>query len=229
MLTWGCVCNCEKIWGAPGTSNDRSLTYWMFTTSGGVWAWPAGCGGVVVSDITVSPCIARSGDDARAGAPGSTDRALAPSRWREPEGDLSGSPGDLLGRRRGRVAAQPLAVHHAVAGQRQNKAPVTHHDGIGPIRQCCHFGTEQRGPVDDRSGRLLDRRPPHFIQGRKVMFRPGALEFGPRRADVAGERIALADDRIDHDHRTERLCEGCGSFEGTRIRRGNDAGNPFAG
>ena len=50
-----------KIWGAPGTSNDRSFTYWMFTTSGAVAGVP-GWGVGVVWDISLS---VRSG----AGAP----------------------------------------------------------------------------------------------------------------------------------------------------------------
>src|ERR1700722_13165 len=40
--------------GAPGTSNDRSFTYWTFTTNGGGAGAAAGWGAGVVSDMPLS-------------------------------------------------------------------------------------------------------------------------------------------------------------------------------
>ena len=45
--------------GAPGTSNDRSFTYWMLTTSAAVGAAIPGCGAGVVWDIRLSRVIRR--------------------------------------------------------------------------------------------------------------------------------------------------------------------------
>jgi hypothetical protein len=101
--------------------------------------------------------------------------------------------------------------------------------GVGPIRQRRHLGAKKCRPTDHRVGWLLHRRPPDLFHGRKVMLRPCLLEFCPRRADVAGERIALADGRVDEDIHPERLGERRGGLQGTRVGRGDNAPDPLAG
>ena len=72
------------------------------------------------------------------------------------------------------------------------------HERVRPVRQCRHLGAEQRGAGDDRIGRLLDRRPPDFLDRARNHDRGhAARQFGARRADVAGEGVALAHDRVD--------------------------------
>src|SRR5262249_17912780 len=53
--------------------------------------------------------------------------------------------------------------------------------------------------------------------------------FGARRADIAGEGIALAHDWVDHDRNTVGPGERSGSLQSPRVRRGYDSRDPVTG
>ena len=61
------------------------------------------------------------------------------------------------------------------------------------------------------------------------MLGPATLQLGPRRADVAGEGVALAYDRIDQHLDPEGAGKRSDRLECPCVRGGDDAGNPLAG
>src|SRR5208337_4173495 len=139
----------------------------------------------------------------------------------------SGPPDDDVGAGLVRVAPPPLAVRHALAGHRQDETPVSHHQRGVPVVQGGHLGTEQAGAVDDAGLGLLARRPPDLVDGREVVLWPGDRELRARRADVAGEGVALAHDRVDEHRQAERLGDGCRGLQGAGVGRGDDARDPL--
>ena len=72
--------------------------------------------------------------------------------------------------------------------------------------------------------RLLHRRPPHLVQRREIVLGPGPLEFGARRADVAGEGVALAHHRVDDHRHAEPRGDRGGGLQRAGIGRNDDAG-----
>ena len=202
------------------------MTYWILTTRGGVCGWPAGwggCGRLGHHDLRV---IAGLGVGARTAGPGSTDGPAAPScsALSGQARQVSCSGGGALGSQRSHSPFITLC-----AGHRQDEAPMADDQRVGPVRQRRHLGAEQRGATDHRSGRLLDRRPPDLVNGREIVLRPGTLQFGPRRADIAGKGVALAHDRIDQQLDAERPGDRSGGLQRARVWRGDDAGDPLAG
>ena len=93
---------------------------------------------------------------------------------------------------------------------------------VRPVGQCRQFRPEQRRAGHHRLGRLLDRRPPDLVHRGEIVLWPGVLQFRARRADVAGERVALAHDRVDNDRQCERAGQWCGGLQGAGIGRCDD-------
>src|SRR3712207_1194768 len=229
MSTRGCSRSVAKISGAPGTSIDRSLVYWMLSASGATpgaapgSAWTPGGGGEEASDMagTSRRGVLRGGSVPR--RLGVSAPRSGPNLSGLGDGNVRRAPGDARGRRLGGVAPQPLPVVHPLARHGEYEAPVGHHQRFAPVGQGRHFGAEFGGAGLDLVVLLLVPRPPDLVDGGEVVVGPGDAEIGAGGAHVAGEGVALADARRDRHGQAEPLGHRRRGLQGAGVGRADDA------
>src|SRR5271165_4829561 len=108
--------------GAFGTSNDMSLTYWIFTVSGIAWPPCGGSGDGAASDIIALHLIQAPGRHPERGRLARRRRPRHPA----PAGPVASlppmsaglrTPHEVLGRRGAKVESQPVAVADTRSGE----------------------------------------------------------------------------------------------------------------
>jgi hypothetical protein len=133
-----------------------------------------------------------------------------------------GSPHQTFRCGLGWVAAQPLTVGDALAGEGENETPMTDDQGAGPVVATGEAGAEAGGSIDDGLFGFFLGGPPDFLDQAEILVRPVALQLRARRAYVAGEGVAFTHDRIDCEGQTERGGNRLGCLQRSGIGRNDD-------
>ena len=98
-----------------------------------------------------------------------------------------------------------------------------------PIEAFRQAGAETGGAIDDRGFGFFLGRPPDHIDGGEIVPWPVALQLMPRRADVAGEGVTLADDRVDGNRQVQRGGDWAGGLQCTGVGRNDNLLDLLAG
>src|ERR1700678_3442431 len=95
---------------------------------------------------------------------------------------------------------------------------MTDNQRVRPVVAAGEIGAKARCPLDDGVFGLFVLRPPDLLDPAEIVAGPVAFQDRTRGADVAGERVTLADDGVDGDGQAERGGDRAGGLESARVR-----------
>jgi hypothetical protein len=94
---------------------------------------------------------------------------------------------------------------------------------VGPIVTAGELGAEAGGTGNDRILRFLFRGPPDILDRREIVVRPVPFQRSARGADIAGEGVPFAHERIDGYLQAQRGGDRADGLQCPCVRRDYDA------